>query len=77
MTQTQQEAISVLNEIWSLSPDVRLGQLMAHLGFLGEAHLGKGLGYIDDDELLDVLHRHRDELLARLENEPCTPMKSN
>ena len=77
MTQMQQEAISLLNEIWSLSPDVRLGQLMAHLGFLAEAHLGKGLGYIDDDELLDVLHRHRDELLARLENEPCTPTKSS
>lgn len=77
MTQAQQQALSVLREVWSLSPDVRLGQLMAHLGFLGEVQLGKGLGYIEDDELLDVLHRHRDELLARLENEPCIPMKSN
>jgi hypothetical protein len=38
---------------------------MAHLGFLGEIHLGRGLGYIDDDELLSVLYRHREELLAR------------
>jgi hypothetical protein len=44
---------------------VRLGQLLAHLGFLGEVHLGRGLGYIDDDELLSILYRHRDELLAR------------
>ena len=33
---------------WALSPDIRIGQLMAHIGFLGEAHVGKGLGYIDD-----------------------------
>ena len=77
MTQAQQQASSVLHEIWSLSPDVRLGQLMAHLGFLGEMHVGKGLGYIEDDELLDVLQRHRGELLARLEGEPCIPTKSN
>ncbi len=61
----QQEALAVLAEVWALSPDVRLGQLLAHLGFLGEAHLGRGLGYIDDDELLAILYRHRAELLAR------------
>jgi hypothetical protein len=63
----QKEAIAVLAEVWSLSPDVRLGQLLAHLGFLGEAHLGRGLGYIEDDELLAVLYRHKAELLERLE----------
>ena len=39
----QREALAVLAEVWSLSPDARLGQLLAHLGLLGEAHLGKGL----------------------------------
>jgi hypothetical protein len=61
----QAEPLAGLAEIWALSPDVRLGQLFAHLGFLGEAHFDRGLGYIDDDELLSVLYRHRDELLAR------------
>jgi hypothetical protein len=61
----QREALAVLAEVWALSPDVRLGQLFAHLGFLGEAHVGKGLGYIEDDEFLAVLLRHRAELLAR------------
>jgi hypothetical protein len=70
MTDAQREALAVLAEVWSLSPDVRLGQLMAHLGFLGEAHLGKGLGYIEDDELIAVLYRHRAELKARLEGAP-------
>ena len=67
---TQRQALSVLAEVWALSPDVRLGQLLAHLGFLGESHLGKGLGYIEDDELVSVLYRHRAELLARLDDTP-------
>ena len=63
---TQREALVVLQELCELCPDVRLGQLFAHLGFLGEDDLGRGLGYMDDDELLAFMYRHRDELLARL-----------
>lgn len=70
MSDLQREALALLCEIWELSPDVRLGQLFAHLGFLGEVHLGRGLGYIDDDELMSILYRHRAELLARLEGPP-------
>lgn len=61
----QREALAALAEVWALSPDVRLGQLLAHLGFLGEAHLGRGLGYLEDDELMAILYRHRAELEAR------------
>jgi hypothetical protein len=64
-SELQREALSVLAEVWQLSPDVRLGQLMAHVGFLGEVHVGRGLGYIDDDEMLAILYRHRAELIAR------------
>jgi hypothetical protein len=67
MTDQQREALAVLADVWGLSPDIRLGQLFAHLGFLGEIHLGRSLGYIDDDELLSILYRHRAELLARSE----------
>jgi hypothetical protein len=66
----QREALAILAEVWALSPDVRLGQLFAHLGFLGEAHLGRGLGYIEDDELLAILYRHKAELMVRLQGEP-------
>ena len=64
-SELQREALALVAEVWALSPDVRLGQLLAHLGFLGEVHLDRGLGVIDDDELMGVLLRHRDELLAR------------
>ncbi len=66
----QKEALAVLAEVCSLSPNVRIGQLLAHLGFLGEAHVGKGLGSIEDDELIAILYRHRAELLARTEGTP-------
>jgi hypothetical protein len=70
MTEVQREALAVLGEVWALSPDVRLGQLMAHLGFLGEVHIQRGLGYIEDDELIAILYRHRAELLARSQGTP-------
>ncbi len=65
MPPTQCEALSVLAEVVGLSPDIRLGQLFAHLGFLGEDQTGRSLGNIDDEELLAVLYHHRCELIAR------------
>ena len=70
ISDAQREALAVLAEVWSLSPDVRLGQLMAHLGFLGEVYVGRSLGYIEDDELMAVLYRHRAELVARTQGKP-------
>ncbi|MGO9465619.1 MAG: hypothetical protein ACLQIB_26530 [Isosphaeraceae bacterium] len=69
-SELQREALAVLAEVWAMSPDVRFGQLVAHLGFLGEAHLGRGLGYLEDDEIVAILYRHKAELLARLEGSP-------
>lgn len=70
MPPTQREALSVLAEVVALSPDIRLGQLFAHLGFLGEDQTGRSLGNIDDEELLAVLYHHRGELAARQANAP-------
>lgn len=62
---TRQEALAVLAELAALSADVRLGQLLAHLGFLGEDQTGQSLWDIDDEQFLAVLRHHRDELAAR------------
>ena len=69
---TRQEALAVLAELCELSPDVRLGQLLAHLGFLGEDQTGRTLWDIDDEQLLAVLYHHRAELGGRA-SEPPTP----
>ena len=62
---TQREALAVLAELCELSPDARLGQLLAHLGFLGEDETGCTLWDIDDEQLLSAIYRHRAELAAR------------
>jgi hypothetical protein len=71
----RQEALAVLAELAVLAPEVRLGQLMAHLGFLGEDQVERSLWDIEDDELLAVLHRHRSELLARQQPTPNKPLQ--
>jgi len=53
--QTKTESLPILAELCELSPDVRLGQLLAHLGFLGEDRTGRTLWDIDDDQLLAVM----------------------
>ena len=63
--QTQREALAVLAELCGLSPDIRLGQLLAHLGFLGEDRTGRSLWDIDDEQLLAVMYHHLTELAAR------------
>ncbi len=68
---TQREALTVLVELCELSPDVRLGQLLAHLGFLGEDQTGRTLWDIDDEPFLAVLYHHRAELAARQPDSPA------
>lgn len=63
MTELRTEAITVLTELWSLFPDIRLGQLMGHLDFLCNVHLDKVLGYVENDELVAIMYRHKRELL--------------
>jgi hypothetical protein len=67
---TRNEALAVLAEVCDLSPDVRLGQLFAHLGFLGEDQTGRSLWDIDDEQLLAVLYHHRTELAERRPDSP-------
>ena len=65
ISETQQDALNLLTELCERSPDIRLGQLVAHLGFLGEDQTGKTLWDIDDEHLLDVMEQHRQELNLR------------
>lgn len=71
----RQEALAALAELAALAPDVRLGQLMAHLGFLGEDQVECSLWDIEDEQLLAVLYRHRAELLSRQQNTPAQSLQ--
>jgi len=70
---TQREVLEVLTELCERSPDVRLGQLLAHLGFLGEDQFGRSLWDLDDEQLLSVVFHHRAELVERMKSERTTP----
>jgi hypothetical protein len=70
ISQTQREAFSILAELRELSSDVRLGQLLAHLGFLGEDQTERTLWDIDDEQLLAVLYHHRAELVGQSHQPP-------
>lgn len=65
MTKTRHEALDLLAELCELAPDVRLGQLMANLGMLGEDQTDRTLWDIDDDQLLAVMRHHHKQLLGR------------
>ena len=71
---TQREALAVLADLCELSSDVRLGQLLAHIGFLGEDQTGRSLWNIDDEQLLTVLYHHRAELAARSDGSSNLPL---
>ncbi len=67
---TRREALAVLTELCELSPEVRLGQLLAHLSFRGEDQTGRSLSTIDDEQLLAVLYRHRADLVTQEDQMP-------
>lgn len=66
---SRREALEALARLSDLAPDIRVGQLVAHLGMLSEDEGGHGLGDLEDSDFLKVIGRHRDEL-ARLSTAP-------
>lgn len=54
-----------LDEVRRLCPDMRLGQLMATLGLLGEDATGRSLWDIEDEELAAALEKLASDLARR------------
>jgi hypothetical protein len=48
-----------------MSPDIRIGQLLANLGLLAEDQYDRNLWDIEDTELLQVIEQHRAQLASR------------
>jgi hypothetical protein len=63
-TPVQQDLIAALSDVLDLNPDIRLGQLIAFMGDLGQLEFEYHLGDLEDEQLLTVLERHRANLLA-------------
>jgi hypothetical protein len=67
ITPTQQEILRKLPRLFNLSPGIRAGQLMSHLGFLAEDMFDCPLADLDE-LLLKVLERHESERAQRQSN---------
>jgi hypothetical protein len=61
----QYELIEKLADLQQLSPDVRFGQLLANVGFLVEDQTDQSLWEVEDARLLEVMEKHRVDLLKR------------
>jgi hypothetical protein len=68
ITRTQQDILARLAGLCELSPEVRVGQLLAHLGFLAQDMFDRDLWDVDDEQLLQVIQRHGVELASRQSN---------
>ena len=66
----RREALAALIELSDLAPELRIGQLVAHLGEMSEDDGGHGLGDIEDDQLLEVILRHHPELSQAVKQSP-------
>jgi hypothetical protein len=61
----QQTILRNLASLCELSPEIRVGQLLAQLGFLAEDLCDRTLWDIEDADLLQVIEKHRAELAGR------------
>ena len=66
---TQHELIEKLSDLQQLSPNVRFGQLLANVGFLVEDQTDQSLWDVEDAQLLEVMEKHRVDLLERQRND--------
>jgi hypothetical protein len=67
ITPLRREVLRGLETLLELSsPDIRVGQLVAWLGFLSEDMDGRSIWDVEDEDLLPVIERFRKDLEARL-----------
>ena len=63
----QSDVLQRLKEVHRLCPEMRLGQLLATVGMLGEDSTGRTLWDIDDGELSAAVERFASDLRRRIE----------
>ncbi|HUG90963.1 MAG TPA: hypothetical protein VML55_09025 [Planctomycetaceae bacterium] len=62
---TKSEILQRVDEIRRLCPDMRLGQVLATIGLLGEDTTGRSLWDLEDEELAAAVERFAEDLKRR------------
>lgn len=65
ITPIQQTIIERLSMLCTVSPDIRMGQMLANLGFLSEDFANQSLWDIDDEQFLKVIEIHLAQMSKR------------
>lgn len=60
-----QDLLFRLFELSTLCPDLRFGQMLMNLDFLADDMFGHNLWDIEDEELLSIIERFRQDLARR------------
>jgi hypothetical protein len=63
----QSDVLRRLQEVHRLCPEMRLGQLLATIGMLGEDSTGHGLWDIEDGDLSAAVERFASDLRRRVD----------
>jgi hypothetical protein len=63
-----QRFLEELAKLIDASPEVRLGQLLANIGFLADTRAGQSLWDIEDTQLLHIMEQHHEELTQLVES---------
>ena len=62
---TRQEILSVIEDLSTASPEVRIGQLVANLSYLARGPSAESSWDMEDEELLTAARKHLENLRAR------------
>ncbi len=65
-TDVQGNVLHRLDEVRRLCPDMRLGQLLATVGMLGEDETGRSLRDLEDEQFSAALERFARDLSRRI-----------
>ena len=65
IAKSREEILQLLHRLSELAPDVRFGQLIANLSYLAVGPTNEAIWDMEDEQLLDAIHRHIDELSDR------------
>lgn len=68
ITAQRQEILRLLEQLSELTPEVRLGQLIANLSYLAVAPTNEAIWDMEDEQLLTAIQKHISDLSDRVVN---------
>jgi hypothetical protein len=65
ISQLRREVLQLLEQASELSPEIRLGQLLANLSYMAVEPTPEAIWEMEDEQLLDALRQYLEDLHTR------------